>query len=185
VAWIEVMLEEKAQGELAEVYRRIAGSRGKVANIMRVQSLNPDSMRVHLDLYLAVTFGPSGLSRNERELIAVVVSEVNGCAYCVAHHGEALCHYWQDRERVEQAARDFLGLELPERTRRILAYAKKLTCAPHEMKEGDVRRLREVGLSDREILDVNLIVSYFNFVNRIALGLGVELSPDDISGYRY
>jgi len=48
-----------------------------------------------------------------------------------------------------------------------------------------VRRLREVGLSDREILNVNLIVSYFNFVNRIALGLGVKLSPDDISGYRY
>jgi len=88
-----------------------------MANIMRVQSLNPDSMCVHLDLYLAVTFDPSGLSRNEREVIAVVVSEVNGCAYCVAHHGEALCHYWQDRERVEQAAQDFQALELPERTR--------------------------------------------------------------------
>jgi len=136
VAWIEVMPEEEAQGELAEAYRRIAGSRGKMANITRVQSLNPDSMCVHLDLYLAVTFDPSGLSRNEREVIAVVVSEVNGCAYCVAHHGEALCHYWQDRERVEQAAQDFRALELPERTRRVLAYAKKLTCAPHEMKEG-------------------------------------------------
>lgn len=185
MAWIKVVSEKEAQGELAETYKCIAGSRGKVADIMRVQSLNPAAMRAHLDLYLAVMFGSSGISREERELIAVVVSAANGCAYCVAHHGEALFHYWRDRERVEQAARDFRALELPERTRRVLVYAEKLTRAPNEMTEEDVRRLREVGLSDRDVLDVNLIISYFNFVNRIALGLGVEFAADEVSGYRY
>jgi len=185
VAWIKTVPEEEAKGELTEVYRRIAGSRGKVANIMRVQGLNPAAMGAHLDLYLAVMFGPSGLSRKERELIAVVVSAANGCTYCVAHHGEALFHYWRERGRVEQAARDWQSLDLPDRTRRVLAYAEKLTHSPSEIAERDVDALREMGLSDRDILDVNLITSYFNFVNRIALGLGVELSPDELSGYRY
>jgi uncharacterized peroxidase-related enzyme len=142
-------------------------------------------MRAHLDLYLAGMFSLSGLSRKEQELVAVVVSAANGCAYCVAHHGEALFHYWQDRERVEQAARDFQVLELPERTRRVRAYAEKFACALHELVEGDLCCLQEVGPSDREILDVNPLTSYFNFVDCIALGLGVGLSPDEISGYQY
>jgi uncharacterized peroxidase-related enzyme len=185
MVWIEEIPEAEAQGKLREIYERIVASRGKVANILRVQSLHPEALDAHLSLYLAIMFSPSGLPREERELIAVVVSAANGCGYCISHHAEALRHYWGDEERVRDAARDWRSLGLPERTCRILAYAEKLTRFPHEVCEGDVRSLREVGLTDREILEVALVASYFNFVNRIALGLGVAPSPEEVRGYRH
>lgn len=184
MAWIRTVGEGEAKGELEEVYDRIAGERGKVAEIMRVQGLHPRALAAHLDLYLALMFCPGELAREERELIAVVVSGANGCGYCLAHHLEALAHYWPG-EMAQRAARDWRSLRLPQRLVRILEYAEKLTREPASVSEGDIRSLREVGLSDRGILEVNLIVGYFNFANRIALGLGIEPSPEEVSGYRY
>ncbi len=71
--WIQVVDESDAREPLKEAYETIEGTRGKVANIMKIQSLNPRSMKNHMDLYLTLMFGPSGLKRDERELIAVVV----------------------------------------------------------------------------------------------------------------
>jgi uncharacterized protein YciW len=56
-------------------------------------------------------------------------------------------------------------------------YALKLTRTPWDMRKEDLVPLREAGLSDREILDLAMIVSYFAYVNRMADGLGVELEP--------
>jgi uncharacterized peroxidase-related enzyme len=73
---------------------------------------------------------------------------------------------------------DYSQADLPERQQRILDYAKKLTLHPAEMSEEDVKRLREVGLEDGEILDVCQVTAYYNYVNRLADGLGVELEDD-------
>ncbi|MBN1201762.1 MAG: peroxidase-related enzyme [Anaerolineae bacterium] len=183
--WIDVIDEAHADGALKAAYEEIKGARGKVANIMRIHSLKPETMLAHKDLYVSLLFRDSGLSREERELIAVVISAANGCAYCVQHHAEALDHYWQDRARVDRAVRDFRALDLPDRLRAILAYVVKLTEAPATVTEVDVAALRAVGLSDADILSVNLVTAYFNFVNRIAVGLGVEFSPEEVTGYRY
>ena len=77
------------------------------------------------------------------------------------------------------------GLEtLEPRLSNIVRHAEKLTSAPEAMTESDLGELRAVGLSDRDILDISLIVAFFNFVNRIALGLGVSFSAEELSGYR-
>ncbi len=185
MAWIETIEESAADGELAEVYDSIAGSRGKVSNIMRIQSLNPAAMRAHMDLYLAVMFRRSGLSRAERELIAAVVSVTNDCPYCTNHHEEALRAHWKDDDRVRRVVRENQWDLVSDRERAMLDYAVMLTKSPGEASESDVRALRYFGLSDRDILDVNLVVSYFNFVNRIAEGLGVDFTPEEMSGYNY
>ena len=185
MAWIDVVEKDAADGRLAELYRTIARSRGKVSNIMRIHSLSPETMQAHMDLYLAVMFGKAGLSRVQRELVALVVSAANRCDYCVRHHGEALNFYWKDRERVRAAAVDFRGVELSGRERALAEFAEKLTTRPGDMTESDVSVLRAAGLDDREILSVNLIVAYFNFVNRVASGLGVDLSEDEAEGYVY
>ncbi|MBI4513682.1 MAG: peroxidase [Gemmatimonadetes bacterium] len=81
MTWICVIDESEAQGELRAIYQRIAGTRGRVANILKLQSLHPAGLEAHFDLYLALMFGPSPLSRFQRELLATFVSSVNGCHY--------------------------------------------------------------------------------------------------------
>lgn len=185
MAYIDVIAEDAATGELKSIYDDLVKSRGKVANIMKIQSLNPRAMQAHLDLYLALMFGRSGITRPERELIAVAVSAANGCAYCLNHHAEALGHYWRDQERILRLTRDYRSAGLTARETAMLDYALKVTRTPAEVGEADVVALREQGLADRDILDINLITSYFNFVNRVALGLGVEFSAEEVAGYRY
>jgi uncharacterized peroxidase-related enzyme len=184
MSWIEEVEVSEAEGKLAQTYAELIEKRGKVSNILMVHSLNPDAMSNHLDLYMTIMFGKSGLSRAERESIAVVVSATNECAYCVNHHAEALRRYMKNRETVSLLmAAD--GLEtLQPRLSNIVRYAEKLTSAPGAMTESDLGELRAVNLSDRDILDLTLIVGYFNFVNRIALGLGVTFSEEEMSGYR-
>lgn len=102
MAWIRTIDESDADEQLAPVYDRLAKDRGKISNIMRVQSLQPTAMQAHLDLYLSVMFGRSGMSREEREMIAVTVSAANRCDYCVAHHAAALNAYWRDTGRLKE-----------------------------------------------------------------------------------
>jgi len=184
MSWIRTVDYGESVGELREAYDRVAGKRGKIANIMKVQSLNPRAMLAHLDLYMTLMFGRSGLSREEREAIAVVVSAANRCSYCLSHHGEALRRYWKDPETVEKLSSGMEELELTGRLRSMLEYASKLTVEPWSVTEEDVESMRSEGLDDSEILDVNLVVGYFNFVNRTALGLGVRYTPDEVRGYR-
>ena len=183
MTWIKTINETEASGPLAEAYRAVGARRGKVSDIMKVQSLNPKAMAAHLDLYMALMFGSSRLSREERELIAVVVSAANHCHYCVSHHSEALRVYWRDEARVRTLTRDFRAAELPERSHRIAEYADKLTRLPDQTTAADIAVLRDAGLSDEEILDTNLVIGYFNFVNRVAMGLGVAGSPEEMRGY--
>ncbi len=184
MSWIEEIEASEADGELATLYDDLVRQRGKISNILKVHSLNPAALGRHLELYMTLMFGKSGLSRLEREAVAVVVSATNECDYCVAHHREALSRYVEDEETLDMlSAAD--GLEtLEPRLSNIVRHAEKLTSAPAAMTESDLGELRAVGLSDRDILDLTLVVSYFNFVNRIALGLGVDFSPAELAGYR-
>ena len=184
--WIKVIDESEASGELKELYGSIKKARGKIANIIKIHSLLPKTMKTHIDLYLSVMFNRSKITREERELIAVVVSLTNKCDYCVNHHAEALNHYWKDETRLQKLiSQGYVSVVQDERQLQMVKYAEKLTKAPNSVTEEDITQLHEVGLDDEQILHVNLIVSYFNFVNRIALGLGVTFSPEEVSGYKY
>lgn len=140
----------------------------------------------HMDLYMEIMFSKSPLSRAEREMIAVVVSAANGCEYCQEHHGQALLHYWKDEQKVMQLRMDYRKLNLSEREESLCTYAVDLTEEPDRFEENDgTSVLRNSGLDDRAILDATLVVSYFNFVNRIVLSLGVPLEEDKGAGYKY
>ena len=183
MSWIDKVEVSDADGKLGAMYAELLEKRGKISNILKVHSLSPTAMGDHLNLYMTIMFGKSGLSRAEREAVAVVVSANNDCAYCINHHVEALRHYIEDEEILEMLATAD-GLEtLEPRLSNIVRHAEKLTSAPSAMTESDLGELRAVGLADKDILDLTLIVGYFNFVNRIALGLGVEFSAEEMSGY--
>lgn len=183
MSWISEVEESTATGDIADMYAELRRQRGKVSNILKVHSLRPQALQHHLDLYMGLMFGPGGLSRRQRELVAVAVSQANGCAYCVAHHVEALGKYVRDPDQLaalsERAGQPFLSAA----DRQLVAYAVKLTRSPEQVVAADVAALRDAGLADADILLANLVVAHFNFVNRIALGLGVEHSADEVSGY--
>lgn len=183
MAWIREIPEDDATGDLAAIYGRLIRERGKVANILKVHSLNPGAMDAHLSLYMSVMFQRSGLTRYEREAIAVAVSAANDCDYCVTHHAEALRRYEKDEAVIRRiSAGDHEGL--PSRLAALLSHATRLTAHPGKAGEQDVESLRAAGLGEDEILDATLVVAYFNFVNRIALGLGVSFSDDEVGGYK-
>jgi uncharacterized peroxidase-related enzyme len=81
MAWIRMIDEDEAEGELGELYARLTEPWGGVDNILKIHSLNPGSLRGHFDLYKTLMRGRSPLSRARREMIAVVVSAANRCHY--------------------------------------------------------------------------------------------------------
>lgn len=185
MAWIETIDPNDAPDELSAVYDEVIAARGKLSNILRVHSLNPDALQEHLALYDTLLFGQSGLRRAEREALATVVSAENGCDYCIRHHAEALNAYWNDKERIDELIESYESADLTERLRAILDYGVRLTRDPNSITEADINALREAGLEEEEILNVNLITSYFNFVNRVAEGLGVRFTEEEATGYEY
>ncbi len=185
MAYIEVIQEERAEGRLKEIYDELISKRGKIAEVHKIQSLNPETIVNHMDLYMTIMFGQSPLKRVQREMIAVIVSKANSCEYCQVHHAEAVNHYWKDDEKIKQLRTDYTSLDLASIDKLLCDYAWELTKNPgNETELSYIKPLKEEGLTDRAILDATLVIAYFNFVNRIVLSLGVRLE-ENVGGYNY
>lgn len=183
---IKVIQEGEATGRLKEVYDDIILKRGKLAEVIKIQSLRPESIVKHIELYMEIMFSKSLLSRAQREMMAVVVSSHNHCSYCVSHHSTALNQYWKNEKQTELLSKDFSLLPLNEQDRILCAYAVALTKYPSNPANSEfIEKLKNIGLEDEAILDATLVVAYFNFVNRMVLGLGVELENEKGEGYQY
>jgi len=185
MVWIKTVDKDKAKGRTKQVYERILKERGHLANIFLAQGSDPEVLNHHLDLYFELMLGPGPLSREEREMIAVIVSAANGCAYGAVHHSEALETVEQDNAALYKLLKEYLEKHESHRNKALLAYAAKLTLNPKDVTKDDIEDLRDVGLKDDDIVRANLIASYFNFSNRIALGLGVELEEGKARTYKY
>src|SRR6056297_1737440 len=163
MAWIKTLNEKEAEGKLKKYYKQIKKSRGKIANIHKIHSLNPESLKNHMDLYMNIMFSDSGLKREQREMIAVVVSSANECNYCINHHGEALNYYWKDNKKLKIFINDYKNekLNLNEKEMLMLDYAYDLTKNPKNVNKNIINKLKNGGFIDKNILNINLIISYF------------------------
>ncbi len=179
----EIIDYQNATGRLREIYDDLIKTRGKLAEVHKVQSLNPESIVKHIDLYLHVMFGKSPLKRVQREMMAVVVSKANHCSYCQVHHAEAVLHYWKDPERVEKLRNNFAAAGLNPIDYALAEFAQVSTLHPGKEKPA-IDKLKKLGVEDRAILDATLVIAYFNFVNRIVLAGGIGLE-DEPGGYAY
>jgi len=176
MAYINVINESDAEGRLAELFKRFGNPDGSVDNVLKVHSLNPESLEAHSALYVQSMHKPSPLSRAEREILGTVVSRLNGCTYCQRHHSTGLRRLLpDDRKQVadDVAAGTFSGLT--DRERALADYATALTVDPATMTAQHVTALKDAGLTDREILDAAQAIAYFAYANRIVLGLGAAL----------
>lgn len=185
MAYIKVIEPHEAEGELKEIYDNLIKSRGKIANVHTIQSLNPKSIINHMDLYMTIMYGKSPLKRVLREMLGVVVSKANNCEYCQKHHLEAVNHYWKDEEKCPQFLEDFTKVGLTSTELLLCDYAYELTKNPDKVNDKNyITPLKNTGLSDRAILDATMIIAYFNFVNRIVMSLGVYVEEDP-GNYKY
>lgn len=176
MAWINVIEPKDATGELKKLYNHVTGGDDSVEvdNILTIHSLHPKTLEAHLMLYEELMHGENNLTKKQREMISVVVSEVNKCTYWVTHHSEGL-RKASDDDFMEQIRADYMKAEISNKEKLMLKYAEKLTKEPWNMVEQDVIYLRKAGFEDVDILDINQIVAYYAYVNRLADGLGVSL----------
>jgi uncharacterized peroxidase-related enzyme len=191
MTWIKTVKFEEAIGEVKELYQRIKGPNDNVDNIMMAHSLRPHSMVGHMALYKNVIHHPRNtLPKWLLEAIGVCVSSINNCDYCLEHHYEGMRKLLNDEERSKnirialergKAEEVFEGIELAA-----IMYSVKLTLTPEKISLNDIVGLRETGLDDGQILEINQVAAYFAYANRMVLGLGVNedgdiigLSPND------
>jgi uncharacterized peroxidase-related enzyme len=186
MARITIVEPGEAASPLKEVYEEIIQKRGGLSEVLKIQSLHPQSIRSHMEFYMDVMFAHTALGRAEKEMIAVVVSAANGCRYCQAHHGAALQTYWKAADRVAALKEDYEMADLTEKEKALCRYAVALTRQPQDHGGTDhTQALRLAGCSDAAILDASLVTAYFNFVNRMVLSLGVALEAHGGEGYKY
>jgi len=177
--WIDVLPSDAAPPEIAPVYQaiRAASTSGTVGHFWQGQSLAPGALAAMHQLHGALWENLAPLSLAQAEMIAVVVTALNGAAYCVAHHGPQLAAALQNDGLARAVAKDYRTANLPARDRVLLDHVVALTCEPSERTEADLERLREYGYDDTAILKATLLASYYNMISRIATVLGVALEP--------
>jgi len=141
---------------------------GFVPNVLLAYAFDNAKLEAFVAMYNDLMLGESGLSKLEREMIAVAVSSQNRCYYCLVAHGAAVRHYAGNPVLGEQMAMNYRAARLSRRHRAMLDFAVKLTVEPWAMEEADRERLRRAGFSDRDIWDIAAVAGFFNMSNRIA-----------------
>ena len=148
---------------------------GHVPNVVKVFALRPAKLRTFIAKYNEMMLSDeTNLSRLEREMIAVVVSCATRCVYCITSHSQAVREFSGDPVLGDILMTNYREANLTSRQRSILDHAWKMTTAPSETGEADRQALLNVGLSPEEIFDVNDVISYFNYTNRMTHGLGMQ-----------
>lgn len=178
LTWLRVPTREELPGEVLDLWAPSLEKLGFVPNVLRLFALRPSHLLAWNAHYDELMKGESGLTRAEREMIAVVVSVANDCAYCIAAHSAALRKLTGDPALADQIAADHRTADIAGRMKAALDYSLKLTRSPQLMVEADTQELRDEGWSDEDVMDIAEVAAMFNFSNRLASGLGWVPNPE-------
>ena len=154
--------------ELSEYFRICEEKLGFVPNVLRAYAFDNKKLKAFIDMVDDLMLGDSGLSRLEREMIAVAVSAVNHCHYCLTAHGAAVRYRANDPALGDTIEHNYRMAELTPKQKAMLDFAVKLTEAPDKIENADRDMLRQLGFSDRDIWDIAAVASFFNMSNRLA-----------------
>jgi len=141
---------------------------GFVPNVLAAYAFDTAKLEPFVAMYNDLMLGESGLSKLEREMIAVAVSSQNRCYYCLTAHGAAVRQYSGNPLLGEQMVMNYRAARLSKRQRAMLDFSVKLTAQPANVEEADRERLRRAGFSDRDIWDIAAVAGFFNMSNRVA-----------------
>lgn len=151
---------------------------GMVPNVLRAYAFDPAKLNAFTAMYNDLMLGDSGLSKLEREMIAVVVSSINRCWYCQVAHGAAVRALSGRPELGEAMVMNWRAADLDARQTAMLGFAEKVARSSAEVTEADRDALREAGFSERDIWDIASVVGFFSMTNRVASATGMRPNPD-------
>ena len=185
MSWIKTIPYEKADARLKRIYDKVKGPNNNIDNVLSIHSLRPQSLTGHMTLYKSVLHNSNNtLPKWYLESLGVYVSQLNKCNYCVEHHLAGLKRLLESEVKGEQF---YCAVEADDVSDYFdnyydlgMSYARKLTLEHHNIVAEDIKDLRSSGFTDGEILEINQVVSYFNYVNRSVVGLGVSTEGDII-----
>ena len=151
---------------------------GFIPNVLRAYAFDMPKLEAFVAMYNDLMLAPSGLSKLEREMIAVAVSSENRCYYCLTAHGAAVRGLSDDPVLGELMVMNYRAARLDRRQRAMLDFAVKLTAQPFAIEEADREAVRAAGFSDRDIWDIAAVAGFFNMSNRIATA--TDMRPNSI-----
>ena len=161
--------------EGVETYLKIVEEKiGFIPNVLAAFAKFPKQFEGFTKLYNSLMLGESGLTKLEREMIAVTVSSENHCFYCLVAHGSAVRELSDDPQLGERIAANFKSAELPRKQEELLNFARQLTRDPSQIGVDQRKKLKDVGYTDRDIWDISAIVGLFNMTNRLASATEME-----------
>jgi len=151
---------------------------GFVPNVLKAYAFDTAKLEAFVAMYNDLMLGPSGLSKLEREMIAVAVSSVNRCYYCLVAHGAAVRALSADPPLGELMVMNYRAARLSGRRRAMLDFAVKLTAEPWAVEDADRGALRRAGFTDRDIWDISAVAGFFNMSNRVASA--TDMRPNSV-----
>jgi len=183
MAFIKTIAYKEATNSLKRLYDKVKGPNNNVDNIMLVHSLRPHTMIGHMALYKNVLHHSSNtLPKWFLETIGIYVSLLNNCHYCVDHHFTGLKRLLNDDVKAEVIKKKLITNSYETLFDKdyslVLRYSENLTKNPVQVSENQIIKLKKEGLDDGQILEINQVISYFNYANRTVLGLGVNIEGD-------
>jgi uncharacterized peroxidase-related enzyme len=181
IAWLRVPSDDEVPDDVKALWAKPLERLGFVPNVLRIFALRPRHLMAWWGYYDELLRGDSGLTKPQREMIAVVVSVQNRCHYCIVSHSAALRKLTGDPLLVEQLQTNHAYAAVDAKERAMLDFAVKLTERSHACTEADVDALRDAGWNDEEIMDIAEVAAMFNFTNRLASGLGWRPNPEYVS----
>jgi uncharacterized peroxidase-related enzyme len=153
---------------MAAYFAKCEEKLGFVPNVLKAYAFDMAKLESFVAMYNDLMLAPSGLSKLEREMIAVAVSSYNRCFYCLVSHGAAVRQYSGDPILGELIAMNYRAARLTKRQRAMLDFAVKLTAEPWAVEDAEREALRRAGFSERDIWDISAVAGFFNMSNRVA-----------------
>lgn len=185
MSWIKTIDYSEADSALKRMYDRVKGPSDNVDNVLLIHSLRPHTLTGHMTLYKSVLHNSNNtLPKWYLEAIGVYVSYLNKCDYCVTHHFGGFSRLIDDVEKADRyldcVKNDTLDTFFDEKFFGGIVHARKLTLEHYNIMKTDIDNLKALGFSEGEVLEINQVTSYFNYVNRMVVGLGVNTAGDVI-----
>ena len=185
MSWIKTISYEAATGKLKRLYDKVKGPNNNIDNVLKIHSLRPHTLNGHMVLYKSVLHhNGNTFPKWYLETLGTFVSHLNKCQYCVDHHAQGLKRNLEDDVRFKEIYKaieeDTIENIFDGKFLAGIQYARLLTLNHPSITEATIQNLRSEGLDDGEILEINQVVSYFNYVNRMVVGLGVNTDGDII-----